>query len=517
MSAHKPHVTQDGLARDASSLGREVELLNHDIRSAVSDVIGGLRLIETRDLDPVLRDQLGGVQAASEVLARLIEDALLLVSGEKQQPPLASNLHLRRLLQDMDRRWSMRGTFQGVRFKTKVADDVPDVVQLNRLALERVLANLIGNAVKYAGEGRVSMTVSKSDTDELCFVVEDTGPGFSEAALSRLFAANARPDEGALAGNGLGLHIAKQNADILGARLAVENRAEGGARATLEVPYRAWHGAAPESNTAPDLSAYRILVADDNDTNQLLVSQMLASMGAECELASDGIEALNWLGRERFDLALIDIEMPRLGGLDVLRAARRRQSTGLNPAMPMIAMTAYVLRDNRDAIYAAGADGLLAKPLVSVESFGHALLHYIVSHKASQGTSQDLYEVPQDDGDELACFDVATLDRLLEIAGADGGAELMSRLQSDLKNVEAGLRSGLSQRLLSEIRSQTHVLISLSSAVGSSRLQALTQALNTGARQNDVSAVERRAPAVLTHLAHLREALAAYCFKKDRA
>jgi len=501
---------------DASdALEREFELLSHDIRSAVSDVIGGLRLIETQDLNPALRAQIGGIQAASEVLARLVEDGLVLASGQKQQSLLASNLHLRRFLRDMERRWTMRGNLQGVTFALDVAEDVPDVIQLDRLALERVLANLIGNAVKYAGENNVRLSVALAGagagTGVLCFRVTDEGPGFSDAALARLFTANGRPAEGALPGSGLGLHISKQNADVLGATLSITNRTGGGAQAALEVPYQAWHGGSPHGGLAPDLSAYRILVADDNDTNQLLVSQMLAAMGAECELASDGVEALNWMGRERFDLALIDIEMPRLGGLDVLRAARNRQRAGINPSMPLIAMTAYVLRNNRDAIYAAGADGLLAKPLVSIESFGHALLHYIAAHASVPALSVER----ADTGPNAVPYDVETLANLLQIAGQEGAPELMDRLQADLSTVADGLRRGHGANDLSDIRTHTHVLISLSSAVGAGRVHQRAQALNTAARQGNVDAVVRDTPHLMVALDRLRDALAAVPPQKD--
>ena len=488
----------------SDALEREIELLSHDIRSAVSDVIGGLRLIETQDLDAALRSQIGGIHASSEVLARLIEDALMFVSGGKHHHLLASNLHLRRFLRDMEKRWTMRGNLQGVTFTLDVAPDVPDVVQLDRLALERVLANLIGNGVKHAGESNVRLSVTLAKAEVLRFSVTDEGPGFSDAALTRLFSLNARSSEDEATGGGLGLHISKQNADTLGAKLSITNLASGGAEAVLEVPYQAWHAASDTGGGAPDLSAYRILVAEDNDTSQLLVSQMLATMGAECELASDGVEALNWMSRERFDLALIDIEMPRLGGLDVLRAARNRQRSGIYPSMPLIAMTTYVLRSNRDAIYAAGADGLLAKPLVSIESFGHALLHYIAAHASAPVIAAKGAEARQ----EALPYDRETLRNLLRIAGQEGAPELMDRLQSDLAMVSRGMRAAQASGDLAETRNHTHILISLSSAVGAGKVHKAAQALNTAARQGNADVVARETPDLLDALDRLRAALA---------
>ena len=488
----------------SEALESEVELLGDDIRSAVSDVIGGLRLLEAQDLDLALRSQVGGIHASSEVLARLIEEALTVASAGRQRKPLASNLNLRRFLRDLAKSCTARANLQGVTFALDVAPVVPEVIQLDRLALERVLANLIGNAVKYAGESNIRVSVTLVESEVLRFSITDEGPGFSDTGLSRLFGLNTPLCDDDAAGSGLGLHISKQNIGRLGAKLSFISRSSGGAFAVLDVPFQAWRVASDKGGDLPDLSAYRILVAEDNNTSQLLVSQMLVTMGAECELASDGVEALDWMNRGRFDLALIDIEMPRLGGLDVLRTARKRQQSGIYPSMLLVAMTTYVLRSNRDAIYAAGADGLLAKPLVSVESFGHALLHYMAAHASAPVVSAKGAEA----GQEAVPYDRETLNNLLRIAGQDGAPELMDRLQADLAMVSRGMRAAQASGDLAETRNHTHILISLSSAVGASKVHKSAQALNTAARQGNADKVTRDTPELLDALDRLRAALA---------
>ncbi|MGL4279798.1 MAG: response regulator, partial [Albidovulum sp.] len=198
-----------------------------------------------------------------------------------------------------------------------------------------------------------------------------------------------------------------------------------------------------------------------------------------------------------FDLALIDIEMPRLGGIDVIRAVRANDR--LYSRMPVVAITAYVLRANRDAIYAAGADAILAKPLGSVEAFGAAIGN--VLRRAALSPE----EVSAETCAELAEFNRDSFDRLLEVAGPEASRELLQRLCTDLRNAERGLVAGLAEGNLAAIRSETHVLIALAGAVGAERLSKLAQTLNAVAHRReggDLSALGEQCLAQLDRLIH---------------
>ncbi len=293
------------------------------------------------------------------------------------------------------------------------------------------------------------------------------------------------------------MHITKHLSELLGATIFVENLAAGGARVTLELP-PALLSNTPVRDDAelPDLSRTKVLVAEDSATNQLLIGQMLSSMGAEFETASDGVQALNWLERESFDLALIDIEMPRLGGIDVIRTVRANNR--LHRRMPIVAITAYVLRANRDAIYAAGADAILAKPLGSVDAFGLAIGNVL------RRAALDPDEVVAADAPELAEFRRETFDQLLDVAGA-AGTELLTRLNADLRKVERGLVAGLAESNLDAVRAETHVLIALAGAVGAEKLGTLAQSLNTLAHRREggeLNALGEQCLAQLDRLIH---------------
>lgn len=460
-----------------------VTLLSHDIRSAMSDVIGGLRLVDLGALDEATRLQLERVRIAGESLARLIEEGFSVMAAElPENNALTSNLHLPRLLDNIELRWSARAREKGLAFDIRVPSNVPTMVATERLALERILANMLDNAIKYTDQGRVSLTIEVCAAQSLCFIVTDTGPGFSPEALEKLFQYRGRPSGTDKPGTGLGLHIVKDIADRLGGALRVDNRPEGGSRLEFSLPYSTWHFTSylDSEGTLPDLTATKILLAEDNETNQLILAQMLDVMGAEYEIAADGVEALNWLERERFDLALIDIDMPRLSGIDVMKAVR--SGAPGHRALPMMAITAFVLRANREAIYRAGANRILAKPILSIDAFGQALSALLRDAGLQAGPEAiALADLPPLDEDRFL--------HLLTIAGATGAMELLERLQRDLEKVQAAGCQATRDLDQAGLRAQTHVLISLAGAVGANRLQHLAEQLNTAAHHLDGEAI----------------------------
>ncbi|MFT6696069.1 MAG: two-component system aerobic respiration control sensor histidine kinase ArcB, partial [Paracoccaceae bacterium] len=319
--------------------------------------------------------------------------------------------------------------------------------------------------------------------------------GFSPEALERLFEYQGRPDRADKPGSGLGLYIAKELSGVLGAELAISNRAVGGAEAQLTIPHSTWFDRALRregkshqlvQNKQVDLSGLRILLAEDNKTNQLVATQMLRSMGAEFAVASDGIEAFEMLGRERFDLALLDIEMPRMTGLELIKAVRSMPAPVCN--MPLVALTAYVMREHRERIYGAGADGIIAKPVMSITELGLAILGYM------NGTKSRMRMEPTNSTDAAQATDMIVdqdvFATLVETIGQDSLSELLGKLLADTDSVAEGIGLGRKSLDLAEIRSQTHILVSVAGAIGAQPLQHVAQRLNTAANRQDAAEVD---------------------------
>jgi CheY-like chemotaxis protein/anti-sigma regulatory factor (Ser/Thr protein kinase) len=465
-------------------------LLGHDLRAAVSDIIGGLRLIDHDAIGDTERLQLERVRASSEVLALLLEEGLTqLVDDQDLGSPRFDRVDLSRLIYDLRMRWSGRASEKGLRFSVSSATDLPQALIIDRTALERILSNILSNAFKYTDKGEIRLHLKKIENGNIRVTVTDQGPGFSADALARLFEYKGRPERSRKAGQGLGMHISKNMTRRIGGTIQVENIDGGGAMVSLELPKETWEDA-PAYTPAPlpDLSGMRVLVAEDSETNQLVITRMLDRLGARHELASDGLEAMSLLRANEFDLLLIDIEMPRLNGIEVIRSLREARCR--NSEIPVVAITAYVLRANRNAIYAAGADAILSKPLGGLDTFGQAIAN-VLNRTGHTDVGSDIAMA------ELAEFDKAVFDRLLNIAGPEGRQELLDRLCADLRRTERGLVSGLGNMDFAAVRSDTHVLIALAGAVGAARLQALATALNAASHRRERSEIGALGPDTL--------------------
>ncbi len=465
----------------ATARSDQVALLSHDIRGAMSDVIGGLRLIDIDALTPEIRAQVLRVQASGETLARLLEQTIAHLAEEAEDLSRPSDyLNLVRFLHDIESRWAGRASASELRFVIQTTGPMPALVRLERVTLERIIGNVLSNAFKYADKGQVELEVKLNEDRELTFCVNDDGPGFSDEALEHLFEIRGRPRSSDKPGSGLGLHIVKDLSDQLGAELQVENREPRGARIRLSVPEYVWQP--PTRNTVdtplPDLRGRRILVAEDNPTNQMLTVQMLEALNAESHVAEDGLAALDALEQYDFDMALVDIEMPRLNGLAFMREVRARPDRLAR--IPLVALTAYVLRTNREAIYAAGADAIVAKPIMNLERFAETLAQYLDIERTEDSAAIAAMEAS---ANPLTNRD--RLDRLLEIAGPLEATELLTRLASDLRRVRQNMSRGVAEMDQALLRAETHVLISLAGAVGAEALHSLANRLNGAAHRLD--------------------------------
>ena len=214
-------------------------------------------------------------------------------------------------------------------------------------------------------------------------------------------------------------------------------------------------------------------------------------MGANIQVASDGVEALALWEAQSFDLALLDIEMPRKSGLELIRDIRRRNNQ--KSQKPIIALTAYVLAEHRRRIMETGADGIIAKPLMNIEAFGAEVAAYLDDEKAVSPVQHT--GAPRTEANGLTPFtvpvDQQVFNALHETIGSDAFSELLGKLTEDLADVQRRLISGVAEQDISKIRSASHVLVSLAGAVGATPLQETAQHLNSAAHAGDFESIAK--------------------------
>jgi CheY-like chemotaxis protein len=481
------------LSQNSVADARELAMLRHDIKGALHGVLGGLSQIEASALADPVREQLDRATVSARTLARLLNTLLA-----EAPAPAGDPADVGRLLSRMRARHAAEAREQGLGFVVDAGEGVPPALRLDRVSLVRVLDNLVGNALMYAGSGStVRLAAACEPTGEVVFRVTDEGSGPGRPVPERPLPAAS--------GQGLGLQIARTLVEALGGSLTLGDRQEGGLEAVVRFP-AAVGEAAPPAAERPDLSGMRILLAEDNPTNQMVASQMLRSLNAEVVVCSDGIEALERFEQDQVDLIVVDIEMPRMSGLDVIRTIRAREDA--RAQVPIVALTAYAMREHRERITAAGANGLISKPVTSIEALGRALAAHAGSARAP------VPEALRDDREpEGVVIDQATYAALCEAIGPELIVELLDKVIADLLGAQRDLAAALGTLDGGAIRAATHILISVAGALGAVRLQGCARALNGTAhgeaREALAAGVRRCMAEIDLAVAFARERLAA--------
>jgi CheY-like chemotaxis protein/anti-sigma regulatory factor (Ser/Thr protein kinase) len=274
--------------------------------------------------------------------------------------------NLAALVQDLAALFEMRCRQQGLGWQLQAAQ-LSTGVRGDEQKLRQVLINLLGNAVKFCGQGEVRLCVEARDANRYYFAICDTGPGIADDALERLFEPFQQGEEGRRrGGTGLGLAIARRHVELMGGQLQVD--VMDGTRFYFELDLaeagelagdgeRTQGRIARRARLAAD-TPVRALLIDDEQSNIDVLQEMLHRVGAQVETASNGLEALEMARRQEFDIAFLDIRMPGMDGHEV-----RRQLAACRPALKVVATTASVFAHQRRAYMEEGFDAFLDKPL----------------------------------------------------------------------------------------------------------------------------------------------------------